>query len=50
MYAYYAKSDPIKNGEITSRDQLMPTFVVDAMGQWPGLSGIFVPGIFSERN
>lgn len=25
----------------------MPKFVVDAMGQWPGLSGIFVSGIFS---
>lgn len=47
MYAYYAKCDPVKSGEITSRDQLMPTFVVDAMGQWPGLSGIFVSGIFS---
>lgn len=25
----------------------MPLFVVDAMGSFPGLSGIFVSGIFS---
>lgn len=27
--------------------QLMPLFVVDAMGSMPGLPGIFVAGIFS---
>ncbi|XP_055312410.1 putative sodium-dependent multivitamin transporter isoform X2 [Sitodiplosis mosellana] len=47
LYAYYAKCDPLLHGDITSRDQLMPRFVVDAMGHWPGLSGIFVSGIFS---
>lgn len=27
--------------------QIMPLFVVDAMGSMPGLPGIFVSGIFS---
>lgn len=25
----------------------MPFYVVDTMGHWPGLSGLFVSGIFS---
>lgn len=47
LYYYYAKCDPVLQGRIETRDQIMPLFVVDAMGDMPGLPGIFVSGIFS---
>ena len=47
IFYYYSDCDPVLAGRIQSRDQLMPLFVVDAMGDMPGLPGIFVAGIFS---
>ncbi|KAF7285216.1 hypothetical protein GWI33_011539 [Rhynchophorus ferrugineus] len=47
IYAKYYNCDPVKANFITSADQLMPYYVVDTMGFIPGLSGIFVAGIFS---
>lgn len=47
IYSKYANCDPIKAGFIKSPDQLMPYYVVDSMGHIPGLSGLFVAGIFS---
>uniref|UniRef100_A0A1L8ECI2 Putative sodium-dependent multivitamin transporter n=1 Tax=Haematobia irritans TaxID=7368 RepID=A0A1L8ECI2_HAEIR len=47
IYYYYKTCDPLLEGRITSRDQLMPLFVVDTMGHIPGISGLFVSGIFS---
>uniref|UniRef100_A0A1I8PQL8 Sodium-dependent multivitamin transporter n=1 Tax=Stomoxys calcitrans TaxID=35570 RepID=A0A1I8PQL8_STOCA len=47
IYYYYKNCDPLLEGRITSRDQLMPLFVVDTMGHLPGISGLFVSGIFS---
>uniref|UniRef100_A0A6B2EGH4 Putative sodium/solute symporter n=1 Tax=Phlebotomus kandelakii TaxID=1109342 RepID=A0A6B2EGH4_9DIPT len=47
IYYYYAKCDPLLQGRISSRDQLMPIFVVDTMHAYSGLPGLFVSGIFS---
>ncbi|XP_069358180.1 putative sodium-dependent multivitamin transporter [Maniola hyperantus] len=47
MYAVYKECDPLANKSITSPDQLMPYYVVDAMKSAPGLAGLFVAGIFS---
>ncbi|XP_045765977.1 putative sodium-dependent multivitamin transporter [Maniola jurtina] len=47
MYAVYKECDPMANKSITSPDQLMPYYVVDAMKSAPGLAGLFVAGIFS---
>lgn len=47
IYYYYSTCDPLKQGRIKVRDQTMPLFVVDAMGNTPGLPGLFVSGIFS---
>ncbi|CAD7011614.1 putative sodium-dependent multivitamin transporter [Ceratitis capitata] len=44
---YYRNCDPLLEGRIQSRDQLMPLFAVDTMGEYPGLCGLFVSGIFS---
>ncbi|XP_055695888.1 putative sodium-dependent multivitamin transporter [Lutzomyia longipalpis] len=47
IYYYYARCDPLLQGRISSRDQLMPIFVVDTMHEYSGLPGLFVSGIFS---
>ncbi|XP_055854921.1 putative sodium-dependent multivitamin transporter [Episyrphus balteatus] len=46
IYYYYRSCDPLLEGRINSRDQLLPLFVVDSMGHLPGLAGLFVSGIF----
>eukprot|EP00095_Tigriopus_kingsejongensis_P004408 snap_masked-scaffold93_size381549-processed-gene-2.12 protein:Tk04408 transcript:snap_masked-scaffold93_size381549-processed-gene-2.12-mRNA-1 annotation:"sodium-dependent multivitamin transporter-like" len=47
IFAYYKDCDPVKSGRILKGDQLLPLFVVDTMSNVPGLSGLFVAGIFS---
>ncbi|BFG04117.1 putative sodium-dependent multivitamin transporter [Drosophila madeirensis] len=47
IFFYYRDCDPLLEKRINSRDQLMPLFAVDTMGQYPGLCGLFVSGIFS---
>lgn len=47
IYSKYYNCDPVDAGYISSSDQLMPYYVVDTMGKLPGLSGLFVAGIFS---
>ncbi|XP_055858824.1 putative sodium-dependent multivitamin transporter [Episyrphus balteatus] len=47
IYYYYKGCDPVLQGRTKVRDQLMPLFVVDTMSKYPGLSGLFVSGIFS---
>ncbi len=32
---------------ITKADQIVPYFVMDTLGSIPGLSGLFVAGVFS---
>uniref|UniRef100_V5GM94 Putative sodium-dependent multivitamin transporter n=1 Tax=Anoplophora glabripennis TaxID=217634 RepID=V5GM94_ANOGL len=47
IYSRYFNCDPYDAKYISSFDQLMPYYVVDTMGHIPGLSGLFVAGIFS---
>ncbi|ALC41358.1 CG10444 [Drosophila busckii] len=47
IFYFYRDCDPKLEGRIKQRDQLMPLFAVDTMGQYPGLCGLFVSGIFS---
>ncbi|KAK4878987.1 hypothetical protein RN001_007133 [Aquatica leii] len=47
IFSKYYSCDPVANNSITLADQLMPYYVVDSMGHIPGLSGLFVAGIFS---
>ncbi|XP_017045760.1 putative sodium-dependent multivitamin transporter [Drosophila ficusphila] len=46
IYWYYRHCDPLLEGRVSSRDQVMPLFVVDTMGGYTGLAGLFVSGIF----
>ncbi|PZC75982.1 hypothetical protein B5X24_HaOG205275 [Helicoverpa armigera] len=47
IYAVYKDCDPFISKKISAIDQLMPYYVVEAMGSVPGLAGLFVAGIFS---
>ncbi|XP_068218400.1 putative sodium-dependent multivitamin transporter [Palaemon carinicauda] len=47
LYAHYQNCDPMRSRRITNPDQLLPLYVVETMGMYPGLSGLFVSGIFS---
>ncbi|CAD5112036.1 DgyrCDS1285 [Dimorphilus gyrociliatus] len=47
MYAFYSSCDPIKAGRIKHKDQLVPLFVMDILGEFHGLPGLFTSAIFS---
>lgn len=47
MYAKYYDCDPLLTKKVTSSDQLLPLYVMDILGIYPGIPGLFVSGIFS---
>ncbi|KAL0269459.1 UNVERIFIED_CONTAM: hypothetical protein PYX00_007183 [Menopon gallinae] len=47
IFSKYILCDPIITKRITQMDQLMPQYVLDSMGGFPGISGLFAAGIFS---
>ena len=47
IYSRYANCDPLLDKRIRSMDQLLPLFVVETMGHYPGVAGLFIAGIFS---
>ena len=47
IYAKYVDCHPVYTGRIKTADQLLPLFVMDTLGQYKGLPGLFVAGIFS---
>lgn len=47
IYASYKECDPLTTKLASQRDQLLPLFVMDTLGGIPGLSGLFVAGVFS---
>ncbi|XP_077564130.1 sodium-coupled monocarboxylate transporter 2-like [Haemaphysalis longicornis] len=47
LFALYHKCDPVKASAITKYDELMPYFVMDALGHLPGLTGLFVTAVYS---
>lgn len=47
IYANYRNCDPLKEGRISSNDQLMPLYVMDTLSDYPGVPGLFIAGIFS---
>ena len=47
MYARYASCDPLTSGKIQKQNQLLPFYVMEIARQIPGLSGLFISGIFS---
>lgn len=47
MYAKYEACDPVVSNQIQKVDQMLPFFVMEVAQKIPGLSGIFIAGIFS---
>ncbi|KAF2889983.1 hypothetical protein ILUMI_16190, partial [Ignelater luminosus] len=47
MYARYIDCDPLTAGYINRPDQILPYYVLDVAAHIPGLSGLFVAGLFS---
>lgn len=45
MYAKYSSCDPLLEGRVTSRDQIMALFAVETLSFGKGLSGLFVAGL-----
>ena len=47
VYAYYFDCDPISLRQVQKKDQIFPLFVMQVMGDWPGVPGLFVAGVFA---
>ncbi|XP_055048509.2 sodium-coupled monocarboxylate transporter 2 [Misgurnus anguillicaudatus] len=47
MYAFYSNCDPWTAGFVSAPDQVMPYFVMEILGAFPGLPGLFVACAFS---
>lgn len=47
MYATYKHCDPLTTKLAKKEDQMLPLFVMDTLGELPGLSGLFIAGVFS---
>uniref|UniRef100_A0A1B6D5M6 Sodium-coupled monocarboxylate transporter 1 n=1 Tax=Clastoptera arizonana TaxID=38151 RepID=A0A1B6D5M6_9HEMI len=47
MYATYSDCDPFATGEVEKSSQLLPFYVLDIMGDYRGLTGLFIAGVFS---
>ncbi|XP_070169790.1 sodium-coupled monocarboxylate transporter 1 [Polyergus mexicanus] len=47
IYAWYHECDPLTTKLARAKDQLLPLLVMNVLGQFPGLPGLFVAGVFS---
>ncbi|XP_037052032.1 sodium-coupled monocarboxylate transporter 1-like isoform X1 [Bradysia coprophila] len=47
VFTLYSQCDPLKTKLISAPDQLLPLFVMDSLGEYPGTAGLFIAGIFS---
>ncbi|CAF1421016.1 unnamed protein product [Adineta ricciae] len=47
LYAKYSQCDPIRSKKISRPDQMYPLFVIETLGRFPGLTGLFIACILS---
>merc|ERR1719291_1140318 len=47
VFAFYHDCDPITTRQVEKKDQIFPLFVMQVMGDIPGVPGLFVAGVFS---
>lgn len=47
IFATYHDCDPLTTKLARAKDQLLPLLVMDILGDYPGLPGLFVAGVFS---
>lgn len=46
IYAVYHKCDPMLSGAIKADDQLFPLYIMEVLGSFKGIPGLFIAGIF----
>lgn len=46
IYAKYLKCDPLTSGMVKQDDQLFPIYVMETVGEWKGVAGLFIAGVF----
>lgn len=46
VYAHYFQCDPLSTGKISADDQLLPSYVMETVGDWVGIPGLFIAGVF----
>lgn len=46
IYAKYSKCDPLTSGMVRQDDQLFPIYVMETVGEWRGVAGLFIAGVF----
>ena len=46
-YAYFRVCDPFNAGFISKSDQTIPYLAVKVLSDWPGLTGIYVAGVYA---
>lgn len=47
LFAEYRDCDPVRSNVISATDQMLPLYVMNALGHFRGLPGFFVAGIFA---
>lgn len=47
VYSTYYDCDPLTTKLAKAKDQLLPLLVARVLGEFPGMPGLFVAGIFS---
>ena len=47
IFAKYYQCDPLTTKLAKAKDQLLPLLVMDTLGDYPGMPGLFVAGVFS---
>lgn len=47
MVTHYKDCDPLRAGDITAPDQLLPLYILNELGHLKGVPGLFVAGIFA---
>ena len=47
ILTHYRSCDPVASGLVSTKDQLLPLFVMHTLGDWTGFPGFFVAGVFS---
>ncbi|CAF0741628.1 unnamed protein product [Adineta steineri] len=47
LYAKYSQCDPLRAKIISRPDQMYPLFVIETLGRFPGLTGLFIACILS---
>jgi solute carrier family 5 (sodium-coupled monocarboxylate transporter), member 8/12 len=46
IYAKYWDCDPLTSNMVNREDQMFPIYVMETVGEWRGVAGLFIAGVF----